>query len=65
MKMRKSLLHGRLENEVDNFIAALENEHGLDVQSVSISYVEECYGESEKYVHVFHVCEKDTSSFEI
>lgn len=40
MKIRKSFMHGRLENEVEDFIATLENEFDYDIINVSIQFIE-------------------------
>ena len=54
MKLRKSYLHGRLENEVEDFIATLENEFDYEVIAVTIQIKESSYdGNEEKIMHVF------------
>ena len=66
MKLRKSYLHGRLENEVEDFIATLENEFDYEVNAVSIQIVETSYdGTTEKIMHVFQCAEGVTSGAEI
>lgn len=59
MKLKKSCLNGRFENEVDNFVAGLKQELWLDVKMVLVSYVDES-GEVVK--HKFLVAEGDSNS---
>lgn len=59
MKLKKSCLNGRFENEVDNFIATLKHELWLDVKMVLVSYVGE---DGEVVKHKFLVAEGDSSS---
>ena len=59
MQRRVSLLNGRLENEVDDFVSTLLNEFGYDVRQITISYHDDelC----EEVEHKFYI--SHTSSF--
>lgn len=66
MKIRKSFMHGRLENEVEDFIATLENEFDYDIINVSIQFIETKEdGEREKIMHIFHQPVGDSSCGEL
>ena len=49
MLLRNSRINGRLENEVDDFVATLENEFGYELHSVVITYFD-----AKEYQEVIH-----------
>lgn len=59
MKLKKSMLNGRLENKVDNFIATLEHECDLDIKSVLVVYHDES---GEEVKHIFRVTGETNAS---
>ena len=57
--IRTSCLNGRIENEVDNFVATLENEFDFIVNSVCVRYIDD---DGSDTLHHFYVCPPDDFS---
>ena len=53
MLLRNSRINGRLENEVDDFVATLENEFGYELHSVVITYFDTL--ECQEVIHSFSI----------
>lgn len=61
MKLRRSKLHGYLEEEVNDFVSCLEHEHDLSVKRVVVIYTDNDVLEEEEIMHTF-LCSDGSSN---